>query len=481
MARSFLLMETRIERDSLGEMTVPVDALYGAQTARAILNFPISGLKPHPTFVWATVVIKKAAAIVNKELGELRPEIADAIIAAADEVLAGKHVDQFVVDVFQAGAGTSHNMNVNEVLANRAAELLGGKRGDKGKVHPNDHVNRGQSTNDVIPTAIRLCSLRQMDELHDALLRLLAAFHQKAAEFHDVLKSGRTHLQDAVPMRLGAEFGAWEQAVFLCSGRLGHNIENLADLGIGGNAIGSGVNTPPGFAKRMAEVLGEETGMELKSSDNLYERCQSCADYAQVSGNLRTIALELNRIANDLRLLASGPATGLAEIVLPPVQPGSSIMPGKVNPVMAEMMNMVCYHVIGADTCVAMASQAGQLELNVMMPVIAHNLNTSLTYLTNAVNVFVDRCVLLDWTEELADGSRALRHGIVADVDQCAHFLERSTGLATLLNPVIGYDAAAEVMKQAKREHRSVKDIVVARGLMMAEEFDALVLRSVER
>lgn len=474
-------METRIERDSLGPMEVPAEALYGAQTARAIVNFPISGLRPHPLFVWATVAVKKAAATVNRELGELSPEIADAIIAAADEVLAGQHRDQFVVDVFQAGAGTSHNMNANEVLANRAAELLGGKRGEKSRVHPNDHVNRGQSTNDVIPTAMRLCALRQIGDLDSALGRLEEAFRQKAEELHGVLKSGRTHLQDAVPMRLGSELGAWARAVANCRRRIQSNVEPLGELGIGGNALGSGVNTPQGFAARVADTLREQTGLPVRSSDNLYERTESMGDFAQLSGSLRTLALELTRIVNDIRLLASGPATGLAEIVLPPVQPGSSIMPGKVNPVMAEMLNMVCYHVIGADTCVAMASQAGQLELNVMMPVIAHSLNTSMTYLTNAINVFVDRCVQLEWTEILEDGSRAQRHGIQADAGQCAHFLDRSTGLATLLNPVIGYDAAAEVMKQAKRERRSVKEVVLSRGLLPAEEFDSLLARSVER
>lgn len=474
-------MNTRTERDSLGEMQIPANALYGAQTARAILNFPISGLRPHPLFVWATVAIKKAAATVNKELGELPPDIADAIVAAADEVLNGQHQDQFVVDVFQAGAGTSHNMNVNEVLANRAAEILGGKRGDKGRVHPNDHVNRGQSTNDVIPTAIRLCSLRQIVELDRALTCLEEAFAHKSVEFHDVLKSGRTHLQDAVPMHLGDEFGAWADAVQNCSAKLHWCVSDLAELGIGGNAIGSGVNTPPGFAVKMVDTLREQTGLTVQPASNLYERTQSMADFGQLSGTLRTLALELIRIANDIRLLASGPATGLAEIVLPPVQPGSSIMPGKVNPVMAEMLNMVCFHVVGADACVAMATQAGQLELNVMMPVIAHNLNTSFTYLTNAVNVFVDRCVLMEWTEQAAEGVERRHRGIAADIDQCAHFLERSTGLATLLNPAIGYDAAAEVMKQAKREHRSIREVVLERGLMSNDQFDALILKSVDR
>ncbi len=414
-------------------------------------------------------------------MGEVAPEIADAIVQAANEVLEGQHRDQFVVDVFQAGAGTSHNMNVNEVLANRAAEILGGRRGDRGRVHPNDHVNRGQSTNDVIPTAIRLCTLRQIGELDAALIRLQEAFQQKSDEFQPVLKSGRTHLQDAVPMRLGSEFGAWARAIENCRVRLAGCIDLLGELGIGGNALGSGVNTPAGFAEQVASTLQEQTGLPVRSSSNLYERCQSTADFAQVSGTLRTLALELIRIVNDLRLLASGPATGLAEVILPPVQPGSSIMPGKVNPVMAEMMNMVCFHVVGADTCVAMASQAGQLELNVMMPVIAHNLNTSFTALTNAVNAFVARCVLLTWTDVLESGEKVERQGIVADTEMCAHFLERSTGLATLLNPAIGYDAAADVMKQARRERKSIKQVVIDRGLMSDADFDALVLRSVER
>jgi fumarate hydratase class II len=474
-------METRIERDSLGEMEVPADALYGAQTARAILNFPISGIQPHPHFIWATVAIKRAAAVVNERLGEIDASIADAVVAAADEVLEGKHADQFVVDVFQAGAGTSHNMNVNEVLANRAAEILGGMRGEKGLVHPNDHVNRGQSTNDVIPTAIRLCSLRQMLELDSALSRLQRAFYDKAVEFRDVLKSGRTHLQDAVPIRLGSEFYAWSRAIENCQVRLLNVQHDLSELGIGGNAIGSGVNTPSGFHGAVVEEIARFTGLQVHTSENLYERCQSTADFAMVSASLRTLALELNRIANDLRLLASGPATGLAEIVLPPVQPGSSIMPGKVNPVMAEMLNMVCYQVIGADTCVAMASQAGQLELNVMMPVIAHNLNTSFTYLTNAINAFVDRCVLLEWTGALADGSTVQRQGIIADSEQCARFLEASTGLATLLNPAIGYDAAAQVMKRARVERKSIKQVVLEQSLMTAADFDALIMRSVER
>jgi len=462
-------------------MELPADALYGAQTARAIVNFPISGIKPHPYFVWATVVIKRAAAKVNSELEELEPKIAQAIMDAADEVLNSEHTDQFVVDVFQAGAGTSHNMNVNEVLANRAAELLGGKRGEKSLVHPNDHVNRGQSTNDVIPTAIRLCTLRQTAELDRALERLALAFDTKAQEFHDVYKSGRTHLQDAVPMRLGSEFGAWATAIENCRARLEACEAPIATLGIGGNAIGSGINTPPGFARRVVQEIEVLTGFPVRPAEDLYERCQSTADFAHTSAALRTLALELIRIVNDVRLLASGPATGLAEIVLPPVQPGSSIMPGKVNPVMAEMLNIVCYHIIGADTCVAMASQAGQLELNVMMPVMAHNLNTAFTYLTNAVNVFVDRCVLLEWTETLADGTTAQRSGIIADREACARFLEASTGLATLLNPVIGYDAAAAVMKQAKAERRSVKDVVVSSGLMTAEAFEALIEMSVEQ
>ena len=477
-------METRTERDSLGEMTVPADALYGASTARAVVNFPISGLRAHPAFLWATLAVKKAAARVNRDLGEFRArkehspnafrshegdEVANAIIQAADEIMrdlvendGARYGKQFVVDVYQAGAGTSHNMNVNEVLANRAIEILGGERGDRELVDPNDHVNMGQSTNDVIPTAMRLAALRLLQELVPALDALEQAFAAKGREFHPILKSGRTHLQDAVPMRLGEEFHAWAVTIRKNRARLLQAQKELEELGIGGNAIGTAINTPPGFPQKMAQYLAEDTGFSLRSGDDLIELCQNTDAFVTASAALRTLALDLNRIANDLRLLSSGPNTGLAEIELPPVQPGSSIMPGKVNPVMAEMLNMVCYQVMGNDTVVAMASQAGQMELNVMMPVMAHNLNQSLTILTNAVRVFAERCVA----------------GITADAVRCRFYLENSVSLATVLNPVIGYINAAKVVKRARAEGKSIKAIVLEEGILSEPEFDRLIARA---
>jgi aspartate ammonia-lyase len=478
-------METRLERDSLGEMSVPANALYGASTARAIVNFPISGLRADPIFVWATVAIKAAAARVNRDLGEFRerqqrhPEafrgrkpddIANAILQAAHEIMhdlrannAARYGSQFVVDVYQAGAGTSHNMNVNEVLANRAIEHLGGERGDRELVDPNDHVNMGQSTNDVIPTAMRLSAIALAQQLTKALDLLNASFHQKAEEFHDIVKSGRTHLQDAVPIRLGQEFEAWAVTMRKNRDRLQTAQREMEELGIGGNAIGTGINTKPGFPQMMVQALTEETGFKLRPGDNLIELCQNTDAFVSVSSVLRTIALDLNRIANDLRLLSSGPTTGLAEIELPPVQPGSSIMPGKVNPVMAEMLNMVCFQILGNDTVVAFASQAGQLELNVMMPVMAHNLCQSFRLLTNAITVFAERCV----------------QGICADAERCRHYLNHSMGLATILNPLIGYIDAARVVKRAQAEHRSIKEVVIEEGILTEEAFDQMIRASV--
>jgi aspartate ammonia-lyase len=479
-------VETRTERDSLGEMQVPADALYGASTARAVANFPISGLRADPILLWATLAIKKAAARVNRDLGEFRARqaldasafhgrdpdsVADAIMQAADEIMedvtrgGAKHGRHFVVDVYQAGAGTSHNMNINEVLANRAIEILGGERGDRKLVDPNDHVNMGQSTNDVVPTAMRIAALWLVQRLDAALERLADAFAAKDTEFHDVLKSGRTHLQDAVPMRLGQEFGAWAVTVRKNRARLQAAQTELTELGIGGNAIGTGINTRPEFPQRMAETLAEETGLPLRSGENLIELCQNTDSFVVASSALRTLALDLTRIANDLRLLASGPNTGLAEIVLPPVQPGSSIMPGKVNPVIAEMLNMVCYQVIGNDTVIALASQAGQLELNVMMPVMAHNLNQSFTILTNAITVFAASCVA----------------GITADAARCRAYMEHSMGLATVLNPVIGYIQAAKIVKRAEAEGKSIQAVVLEEGVLTAQAFDELIEAAVSK
>src|SRR5205809_838154 len=359
-------MSTRTEKDSLGTMQVPADALYGAQTQRAVLNFPISGLQQYPAFIWPMALIKRAAAEVNRDLGLLDPKLAAAIMQAADEVLAGKWHDQFVVDPFQAGAGTSHNMNANEVIANRANELLGGRRGEYQPVHPNDHVNMAQSTNDVIPTAIRLAALAQLPVLLEALTRLARAFLAKGKAFDQILKAGRTHLQDATPIRLGQEFTAYGHSVERNRDRIAQAADALRDPGIGGTAVGTGLNAEPVYPGLMVKHLRVITRLELREGKDRVQLMQSLGDAAAFSGALRTYAVDLGKIASDIRLLASGPRTGLAEIVLPPVQPGSSIMPGKVNPSIAEMVNMVCYQALGNDVTVAAAAEAGQLELNVI-------------------------------------------------------------------------------------------------------------------
>src|SRR5207249_6829330 len=367
-------MRFRTERDPLGELDVPEDAYYGVQTARAVENFPISGLHAPADLVTATILVKKAAAAANAALGRLPRDVAGAIGAAADETLAGRLRDQFVVDPYQAGAGTSHNMNVNEVLANRANELLGGRRGEYRPVHPNDHVNMAQSTNDVIPTAIRLAALAQLPALRDAVERLARAFLGQGRAFDAIVKSGRTHLQDATPIRLGQEFTAYGHAIERGGDRIVHAADALRELGIGGSSVGTGLNVEPQYPDLMVKHLHEITGLELREGKDLVELMQSLGDIAALSGALRTYAVDLGRIASDIRLLASGPRTGLAEITLPAVQPGSSILPGTVNPSIAEMVNMVCYQAIGNDVTIATAAEAGQLEVNVMMPVIAHNL-----------------------------------------------------------------------------------------------------------
>ena len=437
-------MATRIEKDSLGQKEVPAEAYYGLQSVRAMENFPISGLRMHPRMVDAIVMVKKAAALANADLGLLKPEISRAIAAAADEVLAGKLREQFVVDVYQMGAGTSFNMNANEVLANRAIEILGGKKGDYALVHPNDHVNMAQSTNDVIPTAMRIASRILLREMLPVLKDLEAALAAKAKEFDGIMKSARTHLQDAVPIRLGQEFAAYATTVGKCHERIAAAGRSLEELGIGGSAAGTGLNTHPQYRAKLVEHLRAWAKIDWSYAPDMREAMQSNLPIAEASSALRLLAIELIRICNDLRLLASGPTTGFAEIVLPAVQPGSSIMPGKVNPSMAEMLNMVCFQVIGNDLTVSMAAQAGQLELNVMMPVMAHNLHQSIEILKNALRVFVDRCIV----------------GIVADADRCRRYAESSMALATALNTYVGYARAAEVVKRALREQKTIIDVV---------------------
>ena len=423
------------------------------QTLRAVQNFAISGLRPLPAFVDAVVRIKRAAALTHKDTGRLEARLADAIVQAADEVLSGEHRDQFVVDVYQAGAGTSHNMNVNEVLANRANELLDAERGAYAPVHPNDHVNMAQSTNDVIPTAIRLAVLSELGPLAAALNGLREALAAKGEEFDHIVKAGRTHLQDAMPIRLGQEFAAWAGSVERGIRRLGDAAEYLRDLGIGGSAVGTGVNVEPEYPARIVAHLRLMTGLQLNVGADRVQLMQSLGDVAGFSAALRTLALDLSKIASDLRLLASGPRTGLDEIALPAVQPGSSIMPGKVNPSIPEMVNQVCFQVTGNDTTVAVAAEHGQLELNVMMPVIAHNVLFSMRIMTNASRALDERCV----------------RGIEANEAQCAYWVERSAALATALAPRIGYARAAELAKESVRTGELIRSLAEREKILPPE------------
>lgn len=447
--------QIRIERDSMGERQISSNVYYGIQTLRALENFPISGIKPLPTYVDACVLIKKATAIANGELGCIPEEISQAIVQAADEVLAGKFRNQFVVDVYQAGAGTSHHMNVNEVLANRALEILGDEKGNYKRVSPNDHVNYGQSTNDVIPTAIRIGGLLALKRtLYPALTAAIAALAQKAEEFKDIVKSGRTHMQDAVPVRLGDTFGAWSQILKEHLQRIKTAEGDLTKLGLGGSAVGTGLNTHPQYRDRVAQILSELLGQPLQSAPHLMAAMQSMAPFVNVSGSVRNLAQDCVKISHDLRLMDSGPKTGLKEIQLPPVQPGSSIMPGKYNPVMAEMTSMVCFQVMGYDNAIALAAQAGQLELNVMMPSIAYNLIHSIEILGNTIAALTERCI----------------KGITANSDRCLAYAEGSLALVTALNPHIGYLNAAAVAKESLETGKSLRQIVLEHKMMSEEE-----------
>ncbi len=452
-------MYYRTERDPIGERQVPADAYYGIQTARALENFPISGLRPHPDLVTATVLVKKAAAHANRDLGRLPPDVAGAVIAAADEVLAGALRDQFVVDVYQAGAGTSHNMNTNEVLANRAGEKLGAPRGEYRRVHPNDHVNMGQSTNDVFPTATRVALLLGTKPLVEAARALAGSLEAKARAFEHVLKVGRTHLQDAVPMTLGQEFGGYAA----CLARGADDVERAAwqlrEMNLGATAVGTGLNAGDDYVALAVKYLSQFADLDLTPAANRFRVTQSMGDVLAYSGAMRRLAIELAKIASDLRLLSMGPRAGLGEIVLPAVQPGSSIMPGKVNPSVPEMVNQVCFQVMGCDTTIAIACEAGQLELNVMMPVIAWNALHASTILRQAMISLRTRSV----------------DGIEADPERCRELLDRSTAVATSLNPYIGYAATAEIAKLSVKTGRPIRDIVLERGLLSAAELDRIL------
>jgi aspartate ammonia-lyase len=450
---------TRTEKDPLGTLEVPADALYGVQTLRALQNFPISGLRPLEPFVIGQVWIKKAAALTHKETGRLEGRLADAIVAAADEVLAGQHREHFVVDPYQAGAGTSHNMNVNEVLANRANEILGGARGTYKPVHPNDHVNMAQSTNDTIPTNIRLACLSRLDALVTAFEALRDALAGKGREFDDIVKAGRTHLQDAMPIRLGQEFTAYAGSLDRGIRRVKEAADYLRDLGIGGSAVGTGVTVEAEYPALMNRHLRAISGLELRVGADRIQLMQSMGDVAAFSAAVRVLAVDLSKIASDLRLMVMGPRTGIDEISLPAVQPGSSIMPGKINPSIPEMVNQVCFQVMGCDTTVAIAAEHGQLELNVMMPVIAHNVLLSMQILGNAASVLATKCV----------------QGIQANRAMCEYWVERSAALATALAPQIGYAAAAEISKRSVKEGVLIRDLVKREGVLPLEQVDEVL------
>lgn len=445
---------TRVEKDSIGPKEIPAHVYYGVQTARAVENYPISGMRAHPTLIRAIAMIKRASAEANKELGLVDAKVADAIISAAKEVIDGKWDREFVVDVFQAGAGVSFHMNSNEVIANRAEEILGGKLGEYKRVHPNDHVNYGQSTNDVFPTAMRLATLIELEKLYPVLDSLKHSFEQKGKEFWEIMKSGRTHMQDAVPIRLGQEFAAYAATLQRASDNIRQNSEDLRWLGLGGSAVGTGINTHPDYRGLAVATLTRISGQRLMPATDMRWAMQSNAPMAQTSAALRNLALEVIRISNDIRLLSSGPNTGMAEIYLPALQPGSSIMPGKINPVMPELAAMVSFQVVGNDTAVALAVQGGQLELNVMMPTMAYSLLQSITIMTNMLRQFDKFCI----------------SGLTANKDRCQFYAESTVSLATALNPYIGYQKAAEIVKESVATGRSIIEIARSKGLLKEEE-----------
>jgi aspartate ammonia-lyase len=452
-------MTFRTERDSLGKLDVPADAYYGIQTWRAVRNFPISGLRAHAELITATILIKKAAAEANASLGRLDTAVARAIVQAADEVLAGKFRDEFVVDVYQAGAGTSHNMNANEVLANRAGEILGDPLGAYARVHPNDHVNMAQSTNDVFPTATRLALLISSVPLIRAGRNLAESFAHKSEEFSGVVKTGRTHLQDAVPITLGQELGGHSACIRRGADDVAQAAAQLQELNIGATAVGTGLNAGDDYRELVIERLSRDTGLTLKPAENPFRVTQSMGDVLAYSGAMRRLAVELGKVASDLRLLSMGPRAGLSEITLPAVQPGSSIMPGKVNPSIPEMVNQVCFQVMGCDMTIALACEAGQLELNVMMPVIAWNALHSSKILGAAMDAF--RTGTVD--------------GIAANEARARELLDRSTATATALSPYIGYAQTADIAKEAVRTGRSIRELVLERRLIDVQRLDDLL------
>lgn len=449
----------RIERDFLGEKRVPVDAYYGIQTLRAVENFPITGYRINPALIEGIAIVKKSAAEANAATGQLDQTIANAIIQAADEIIQGQWHDAFLVDPIQGGAGTSVNMNANEVIANRALELLGKEKGDYATISPNSHVNMAQSTNDAFPTAIHIAVLTKIETLLQTMDRLYVTFKRKAEEFDGYLKMGRTHLQDAVPIRLGQEFSAYARVFKRDIERIHESRKYMYDINMGATAVGTGLNADPKYIEYVAERLSANSGFQLNSAEHLVDATQNTDGYVYISGALRGCMVNMSKIANDLRLMSSGPRAGLAEITLPPRQPGSSIMPGKVNPVMAEVMNQVAFQVMGNDQTIALSSEAGQFELNVMEPVLVFNLLQSIEIMTNVFNVFNDYCV----------------DGIVANGETMQEYVDRSIGIVTAINPHVGYETAAQVAQEALRTGRSVRDICAERGILTEAELDVIL------
>ncbi len=449
----------RTERDLIGEKQVPKEAYYGIQTMRACENFPITGYPPHPELIRAFGYVKKAAAMANRDVGVLQTNIADAIIAAADEIISGSLQDEFVVDAIQGGAGTSFNMNANEVIANRAIEILGGEKGEYMRVSPNTHVNMAQSTNDAFPTAIHIASLRLADGLTTQLKELIASLKEKEIEFDDVLKMGRTHLQDAVPIRMGQEFGAYRRVLSRDLERISRSVAHLYDINMGATAVGTGLNAKVEYIEKVAEYLADITGYPFKTAEDLVDATQNTDAYTEVSSALKIMAINLSKMANDLRLMSSGPRTGLNEINLPPRQPGSSIMPGKVNPVMCEVINQISFQVIGNDHTISLASEAGQLELNVMEPVLVFNLLQSLSILQNGIKVFREYAI----------------NGLTANIDHCREVVEHSVGIITAINPHVGYEVATRVAKEAIQSGRSVREICIETGILSEEELNEIL------
>ncbi|MDM5200307.1 class II fumarate hydratase [Fictibacillus enclensis] len=454
------MTEYRTAKDTLGEVQVPKEAYYGAQTQRAVENFPISGQRLPFAFVKAQAIIKASAAAANRDCGELDEKKANAIIQAAEEVMEGKLADQFVVDAYQAGAGTSQNMNANEVIASRASELLGGKKGDWSNVHPNDHVNMAQSTNDTIHVAINISTAQELyAKLYPALEETIVALRKKQEEFHDIIRSGRTHLQDAVPMRLGQSFGGYAESLQKVHDALKQSEPFLFEIGLGGNAVGTGINAHPDYSEKAINEVATRTGLPFTQPTDRFRFMQNNGAAIQVSGHLKELAIHLIKISSDLRLLSSGPRTGIAEILLPAVQPGSSIMPGKVNPVILENLYMICAQVIGNDTCVTTAGIGSQLEINVMMPVIGLNLLHSITILSSGMRTFTERCL----------------SGLEANEERIKELMEQSLAIATALNPKTGYEKAAEVAKESFSSGKTVKEIAVEKGYLTKEEAETLL------